>query len=72
VASLQERNGSFRVLFRYRGKQHAFTLGAVSRDEAGVAADHAELAGMDVPRSQPVIEEMPPGEVDARAKAVSV
>jgi integrase len=26
MAGLQERNGSYRVLFRYEGKQHAFTL----------------------------------------------
>jgi integrase len=34
VASLQERNGSYRVLFRYHGKLHAFTLGRVGNDEA--------------------------------------
>jgi integrase len=26
MAGLQERNGSYRILFRYAGKQHAFTL----------------------------------------------
>jgi integrase len=26
MAGLQERNGSYRILFRYQGKQHAFTL----------------------------------------------
>src|SRR5262245_61176258 len=34
MASLQERNGSFRVLFCYHGKLHSFTLGKVERDEA--------------------------------------
>lgn len=34
MASLQHRNGSYRVLFRYNGKQHAFTLGEVSKEEA--------------------------------------
>jgi integrase len=34
MASVQERNGSFRVLFRHQGRQHAFTLGEVGRDEA--------------------------------------
>jgi integrase len=34
MAGLQERNGSFRILFRHHGKQHAFTLGTVSREEA--------------------------------------
>ena len=26
MAGLQERNGSYRIIFRYQGKQHAFTL----------------------------------------------
>ena len=34
MASLQERNGSYRVLFCYHGKQHAFTIGKVEPDEA--------------------------------------
>ena len=34
MASLQERNGSFRVLFCHHGKLHSFTLGQVERDEA--------------------------------------
>lgn len=34
MASLQERNGSFRVLFCHHGKLHSFTLGKVARDEA--------------------------------------
>jgi site-specific recombinase XerD len=38
VASLQERNGSFRVLFTFNGKLHAFTLGKVDRDEAETKA----------------------------------
>jgi integrase len=38
VASLQERNGSFRVLFTFNGKLHAFTLGKVDRDEAEAKA----------------------------------
>ena len=36
MAALQQRNGSFRILFRHHGKQHAFTLGAVGEDEAEV------------------------------------
>jgi integrase len=34
MATLQERNGSYRVLFLHRGKRHTFTLGRVSREEA--------------------------------------
>jgi len=34
MASLQERNGSYRVLFCYHSKQHAFTIGKVEPDEA--------------------------------------
>jgi integrase len=34
MAALQERNGSYRILFRYRGKQHTFTLGKVPEREA--------------------------------------
>jgi WD40 repeat protein len=38
MASLQERNGSFRVLFSYHGKLHAFTIGKVERSEAEAKA----------------------------------
>src|SRR3954471_20884488 len=34
MAGLQERGGSYRILFRFRGKQHAFPLGKVSPVEA--------------------------------------
>jgi integrase len=34
MASLQERNGSYRILFCYHGKLHAFTIGKVEKDEA--------------------------------------
>lgn len=34
MAGVQYRHGSYRVIFRYQGKQHAFTLGEVSSDEA--------------------------------------
>jgi integrase len=34
MASLQERAGSYRVLFCYHGKLHSFTIGKVSADEA--------------------------------------
>lgn len=34
MASLQERNGSYRILFCYHGKLHAFTIGKVEQGEA--------------------------------------
>jgi hypothetical protein len=34
MASLQERNGSYRILFCYHGKLHTFTIGKVEKDEA--------------------------------------
>jgi integrase len=34
MATLQERNGSFRVLFCYNGKRETFTIGKVGRQEA--------------------------------------
>jgi integrase len=42
MAALQERNGSFRVLFRHHGKQHTFTLGEVTRAEAEAKAAQAD------------------------------
>src|SRR5438132_4597174 len=38
MAALQERNGSFRLIFWYYGKQHAFTIGQVSKKEANDTA----------------------------------
>jgi hypothetical protein len=34
MASLQERNGSYRFLFYHRGKLHTFTIDKVEKDEA--------------------------------------
>src|ERR1700730_5958657 len=42
MAALQERNGSFRILFRHHGKQHTFTIGEVSRDEAESKAQQVD------------------------------
>src|SRR5438094_506175 len=36
MASLQNRNGSWRVIFRYKGQWHAFTIGEVSAADAAV------------------------------------
>jgi integrase len=38
MASLQSRNGSWRVLFRHRGQQHTFWLGSVEEQEARATA----------------------------------
>jgi hypothetical protein len=32
MASLQERNGSYRILFCHHGKLHTFTIGKVGKD----------------------------------------
>ena len=42
MATLQVRNGSYRVLFCYRGRRHGFTLGRVDRREAELAAANVE------------------------------
>ena len=34
MAGLQERGGSYRVFFRFRGKQQTFPLGKVTKQEA--------------------------------------
>ena len=34
MATLQERNGSFRILFLHHGKRHTFTLGRVPQEIA--------------------------------------
>jgi integrase len=38
MASLQERNGSYRILFSHHGKLHSFTLGKVKKAEAEAKA----------------------------------
>jgi hypothetical protein len=38
MAALQERNGSYRVIFNYQRKQRTFTLGRVTRAEAEAKA----------------------------------
>lgn len=44
MASLQLRNGSFRVLFRYRDRLHTFTIGEVDQAHAvGIKAQTEEL-----------------------------
>lgn len=42
MATLQERNGSFRVLFCYNGKRETFTIGKVGRQEAESTASQVD------------------------------
>jgi integrase len=58
MAALQERNGSFRVIFRFQGKQRSFTLGEVSRQEAEGKAGQVDLLLL---RLKQNLIELPPG-----------
>ena len=42
MATLQLRNGSYRVLFCFRGKRHTYTLGKVANREAELASANVE------------------------------
>ncbi|MGC8642417.1 MAG: hypothetical protein ACP5XB_21355 [Isosphaeraceae bacterium] len=42
MAAIQQRNGSYRIIFRYRGKHHFLTIGRVSEDEAKTKAGQAD------------------------------
>lgn len=42
MAALQYRHGSYRVLFRFTGKQHSFTLGNVEESEAAAKAKQVD------------------------------
>jgi integrase len=58
VATLQQRNGSYRVLFLHFGKRHTFTLGKVSEKEA--QAKSAQVDYILLRLKQKLIE-LPPG-----------
>ena len=58
MATLQERNGSFRVLFLYCGKRRTFTIGAVSRDEAEAKVNQTDYLLM---RLKQGLIQIPPG-----------
>lgn len=58
MAWTQERAGSFRILFRFQGKQYAFTLGRVPQAEAEAKAAHVDYLLM---RLKQGLVEMPPG-----------
>ncbi len=58
MAGLQHRNGSYRILFRYQGKQHTLTLGAVTEDEAQTKAAQVDYLLM---RLKQKLAVLPPG-----------
>jgi hypothetical protein len=58
MASLQERNGSYRVIFRHHGQQHFLTIGRVSPQEAEAKAAQADYLLM---RLKQGLIELPPG-----------
>ncbi|HUY88464.1 MAG TPA: tyrosine-type recombinase/integrase [Pirellulales bacterium] len=58
MAGLQFRHGSYRVLFRHHGKQHAFTRGEVSQDEAESKARQVDYLLM---RLKQRLAVLPPG-----------
>lgn len=58
MAGLQERGGSYRVFFRFRGKQQTFPLGKVSKQEA--EAKSAQVDYLLLRLKQRLIE-LPPG-----------
>ncbi|SIO11507.1 Site-specific recombinase XerD [Singulisphaera sp. GP187] len=58
MAAIQERNGSYRVLFRRHGKQHAFKLGRVGEAEAKAKADQVDYLLM---RLDQGLLTLPPG-----------
>ncbi|MFT3920947.1 MAG: tyrosine-type recombinase/integrase [Myxococcales bacterium] len=58
MAALQSRNGSYRIVFRYQTKQHAFTIGQVSKDEAETKAAQVDYLLM---RLKQRLAFLPPG-----------
>jgi hypothetical protein len=67
MASLQQRNGSFRVIFRHRGKQHFVPIGKVSAEEAGAKAAQVEYLLLRL--GQRLID-LPPGVDIAELEAI--
>src|SRR3954451_7466940 len=58
MASLQQRNGSYRVIFRHRGKQHFVPIGKVAAEEARAKAAQVEYLLL---RLDQRLIELPPG-----------
>ena len=53
MAALQHRNGSYRILFRFSGKQHSFTIGSVTKEEANTKVKQVEYLLMQL--KQPLL-----------------
>lgn len=58
MASLQQRSGTYRVIFRFHGKQHFVMIGKVSAEEAEAKAAQVEYLLM---RLKQGLIELPPG-----------
>jgi integrase len=58
MASLQERTGTYRVIFRFRGKQHFVMIGKVSPEEAEAKAAQVNYLLMRIKQG---LIELPPG-----------
>ena len=58
MAAIQERKGSYRVQFNFRGKQFGFTIGKVSETEANFKASEIDYL---LTRLRQGLVEMPPG-----------
>src|SRR5581483_1034058 len=58
MAGIEQRSGSFRIVFRYQGKKHHFTLGEVSSDEADNKARQVDYLLM---RLKQRLATIPPG-----------
>lgn len=58
MAGVQERGGSYRVCFRFQGKQVTFPVGKVTREEAEAKAAQAEYLLL---RLRQRLIELPPG-----------
>src|SRR5262249_41965806 len=58
MASLQERTGTYRVIFRFHGKQHFVMIGKVSQEEAEAKAAQVDYLLM---RLKQGLIELPPG-----------
>ena len=55
MATIQECNGSFRILFCYLGKRHTLTLGKVSQGEAEAFSGNIDLLLMRIKQALPLL-----------------
>ena len=57
MSGLQYRNGSYRILLRYQGKQHSLNLGKVSDEEADAKASQVDYLLMRLKQRLTVLPE---------------